>query len=58
MNRYEKENAADKINGYYFPSQAKSANAFESAKSECLSKLYAQIEKIKALTEKEFLSLI
>lgn len=56
MNRYEKENAVMKIDGYFLMvgPTVKPADEFERAKVECLVHLQRQIESIKELSFEDF----
>lgn len=56
MNRYEKENAVMKIDGYFLMIgvNAEPSVEFEKAKAECLLHLQRQIESIKELSFEEF----
>ena len=60
MNRYDKENAAERIDGYYFPAPhertlGKTADAFDREKAETLKNMRAAIEHIEALSVDDFL---
>jgi len=56
MNRYEKENAVMKVDGYFLMigPTAKPSTEFERAKAECLVHLQRQIESIKELSFEDF----
>lgn len=58
MNRYQKTNAATKIDGYYNPprEQARVGAEFDRARNECLGALRAQLEHVEQLTIQEFLA--
>lgn len=59
MNRYQAQNAAVKIDGYYTPPRdgdlAKVGAAFESAKAECLTHLRAAVAHVEQMQIQEFL---
>lgn len=57
MNRYEIQNAAFLVDGYFLPQPHEGtdkAAAFERAKGECVAALAAQIQNIEALKPEEF----
>lgn len=56
MNRYEKENAVMKIDGYFLMIgvNAQPSSEFEKAKAECLVHLQRQMDTIKSLSFEEF----
>ena len=56
MNRYEKENAIMKVDGYFLMigPTVKPTEEFERAKAECLVHLQRQIDTIKALSFEDF----
>jgi hypothetical protein len=62
LNRYEKENAAERIYGYYLPRPEEVAlgnqvRAFERAKAETLMNLRAVVAQTEALTAEQFFSI-
>lgn len=62
MNRYEKQNAAERIDGYYLVLPHESAVgreevAFERAKAETLNKMRAAIKATEALTAADFFAI-
>ena len=62
MNRYEKENAAHRVDGYYLPSPHEEAlgnqiDAFERAKAEALKHMRAAIEQTEAITAADFFAI-
>lgn len=57
MNRFEIQNAVDKIHGYYFPrinTPDSKEKAFERAKAEAIANIEKSIEDIKKTTFKQF----
>ncbi len=56
MNRYEKENAVMKIDGYFLMigSSTKPSVEFDKAKAECLLHLQRQMDSIKELSFEDF----
>lgn len=57
MNRYELQNAIEKVDGYFLPSPSKPGGntvEFERAKNECLYHLRVQIDNIRALSFEQF----
>lgn len=57
MNRYQLQNAIEKVDGYFLPSPTKLGGyptEFERAKTECLYHLRAQIDNIQALSFEQF----
>ncbi|WP_305910439.1 hypothetical protein Q9L42_021255 (plasmid) [Methylomarinum sp. Ch1-1] len=59
MNRYEKQNAASRIDGYYNPRPheavlEKHREAFDRAKAETLKNIRNALEQTEALTFEEF----
>lgn len=57
MNRYELQNAVEKVDGYFLPCPSKSGGnpaEFERARNECLHHLKAQINNIQALSFEQF----
>lgn len=57
MNRYQLQNAIEKVDGYFLPSPSKPGGnpaEFERAKTECLYHLQTQINNIQALSFEQF----
>jgi len=61
MNRYQLRNSVEKVDGYFFPTPYQRLGgsggleaAFNTAKSETLVHLQAQIENIRKLTFQQF----
>ena len=57
MNRYQIENAAYKIDGYYSPCPSKpggNAAEFERARQECIKHLRRQLADVESLTLEQF----
>lgn len=61
MNRYQLKNSVEKVDGYFFPTPHQRLGgsggleaAFNTAKSETMVHLQAQIENIRTLTFQQF----
>lgn len=55
MNEHERQNAVEKIDGYFFPRPNEGgAAAFERAQAECLMHLRRQLANVEAVTLQQF----
>lgn len=57
MNQYERQNAAQKIDGYYNPPREtdKITERFQKAKTECIAHLKNQLENVENMTVDDFI---
>lgn len=55
LDRYQRHNAAMKVEGYYFPKPLESPeSAFSRARAEAVTHLQRQLDQVKSLTIEEY----